>query len=150
MVLTESQDRQRQLRLKKAVASVLERYEYPSKFELEVQGWPSDFPPYDELVRKLTEEGFLERPKASSEYLDNFVVTELKDSLRQGGANVSGRKNELIERLLVETPQAAQELNDTLGFYVITAKGRKFLDSYRAYTQKEFTAYKKYIRRYSE
>ncbi|MCB9613504.1 MAG: SAP domain-containing protein [Sandaracinus sp.] len=65
--------------------------------------------PVPDAVRRFVAEGFL-RPSLVEEKLETLRVSELKEALAKSQLKVSGRKADLIERLVAQAPADAKAL----------------------------------------
>lgn len=82
----------------------------------------------EDCVNYMVEEGFLTKSGGgltAEEISKKYKVSELKDLLRQHGLKVSGKKQELVERLM---PVLSSDDGDAQ--YALTEKAYDFLKSY--------------------
>ena len=97
------------------------------------------FPSAQDCIKYLVDEGYLEgefNVGSSSEALTaeeiskKYTVAELKDILRKNGLKVSGKKQELVERVLpVLSDDSAESANDDISYDLeLTDKALKFID----------------------
>ena len=97
------------------------------------------FPSAQDCIKYLVDEGYLEgefNVGSSSEALTaeeiskKYTVAELKDILRENGLKVSGKKQELVERVLpVLSDDSAESANDDISYDLeLTDKALKFID----------------------
>jgi hypothetical protein len=82
--------------------------------------------PYKRVIQELKESGDLRRPKVR-EALQLARVKDIKPVLRELDLKISGRKAELIQRLLENAPDEAMELaiKHARGVVVVTEAGRE-------------------------
>ncbi len=86
--------------------------------------------PAPQAVRRFVQQGFL-RPSPVEEKLDTLRASELKAALKKCQLKVSGRKAELIERLVTQAPSEAKALAKGLPkTYGLTDLGREHVDKY--------------------
>lgn len=86
--------------------------------------------PVPQAVRRFIEEGFL-RPSPVEEKLETLRVSELKAALKEHQLKVSGRKEELIARLVTQAPAAANALAASLPpTYGLTDAAREHVERY--------------------
>ena len=80
------------------------------------------FPSAQDCIDYLVENGYLagEGGCTAEEISKKYTVAELKDLLRENNLKVSGKKQELVERIL-------PVLNETSGDYELTDKAKEFL-----------------------
>jgi hypothetical protein len=86
--------------------------------------------PVPDAVRRFVEEGFL-RLSPVEEKLEALRVSELKAALKERQLKVSGRKEELIERLVTQAPPDAKALAAKLPTtYGLTDAAREHVEKY--------------------
>lgn len=95
------------------------------------------------LHLQLIEEGFLE-PSSISQLLTILKVSELQQMLRSCGLKVSGKKEELINRILsnINTEDLLSFFKDEPPRYSLSIKGTTFLDQHKDYIR--FHRYTRY------
>lgn len=81
-----------------------------------------------ELRKSLCQEGYL-RVQSTYEKLENLKVVELKEILKQNSLKVSGKKSELISRILECLPEKEVEKLSKGRQYILTEKGIKTINS---------------------
>ena len=98
------------------------------------------FPSAQDCIKHLVDEGYLEgefdaasessEGMTAEEVSKKYTVAELKDILRENGLKVSGKKQELVERVLpVLNEGSAESANDDVSYDLkLTDKGLKFLE----------------------
>ena len=90
--------------------------------------------PYDRAIRSYTRQGLLaEANPAFEERLEVLRVADIKPVLKAHGLKVSGKRDELLARLLEALPEEARRLTDELDFrgqYVCTPAGRALAQTY--------------------
>ena len=85
------------------------------------------------LQREMIENGLLKHPD-SVEMLQVLKTDQLKDILRENDLLVSGRKDELINRI-VDSKIDTNIYNNTDDYYVISKSGEIFLDKHQEYIE---------------
>lgn len=80
------------------------------------------------MLNSLLARGFL-REGDDAATLKACTATELKDFLKSQGLKVSGKKDELVNRILVEASSAAVRSAFPSRTYALTERGRKVLDA---------------------
>jgi len=93
------------------------------------------------MLKRLHDQGLL-KPAELPDFLEALKTTELKQLLRKHGLKVSGRKNELVRRLLESVPkdELLEEVKSFLkstNFYVLTSKGNKVAEQYKNIKREE-------------
>lgn len=90
------------------------------------------FPSGQDCINHLVEEGYLEGDSYGSasgmtaeEISKKYTVAELKDLLRENGLKVSGKKNELVERILPVLNEGNAPVSNDLS---LTQKAKDFID----------------------
>ena len=98
------------------------------------------FPSAQDCIKHLVDEGYLEgefdaasessEGMTAEEVSKKYTVAELKDILRENGLKVSGKKQELVERVLpVLNEGSAESANDDVSYDLkLSDKGLKFLE----------------------
>ena len=98
------------------------------------------FPSAQDCIKHLVDEGYLEgefdaasessEGMTAEEVSKKYTVAELKDILRENGLKVSGKKQELVERVLpVLNEGSAESNNDDVSYDLkLSDKGLKFLE----------------------
>jgi hypothetical protein len=91
--------------------------------------------PYDRAIRSFTRQGLLAEANPTFELrLEYLRVADIKPILKQHGLKVSGKRDELLARLLEALPQEARRLTQALDFrgqYVCTPAGRALAEAYK-------------------
>jgi hypothetical protein len=81
-------------------------------------------------IARLLDSGMLE-PADLPAVLDyRFKTTDLRTMLREKGLKVSGRKRELIQRLVANDPDGMHEATEGLNLYRCTMEGRRLAEQY--------------------
>jgi len=82
-----------------------------------------------EFTKKLVKGGYLESPSSSSISLDlSCTVPELKKFLKENSLTVSGKKSELVDRLLtIGEKKLGSIIKGIPKSYILTQKGKKLL-----------------------
>ena len=89
------------------------------------------------VITKFIEEGYLVRPRLDQLVEYNFKVTELKQLCSDRGLPVSGKKGDLIKRLITaDEPSMQREVSD-LQVVVCSDKGRKIAQAHLDMRKKE-------------
>lgn len=83
-----------------------------------------------QAIERFRKDGALE-PATLSELVDHgFKASDLKSMLKDRGLKVSGRKEELGERLIGHDQQAMRDMTKDLDLYRCTAEGTKIAERY--------------------
>ena len=111
------------------------------------------FPSAKECIDYLVENGYLSgegQSLTSEEISKKYTVVDLKEILRENNLKVSGKKQELVERVMMV-------LNDTSGKYELTEKAKEYIDDNSwidlymfALVAFRFDDYEKYVANSSE
>lgn len=83
-------------------------------------------------MRRFLDEGLLEQARLNGLLDYKYKVSELKPMLKQRGLPVSGRKAELIERLVQADPEGMRKAARGLSVLQCTEKGRAIAEEYLA------------------
>jgi hypothetical protein len=82
------------------------------------------------VIDQFLNDGVLQ-PAGLKEKLDyKFKAIELQSLLKASGLKISGRKEELIQRLIGNDPQAMQEATSGLDLYLCTEVGTRLVDNF--------------------
>lgn len=91
----------------------------------------------DEYVREVT-------PHENIDVV--LTMPKIKELLKRYGEKTSGKKADLIERLLSVAPNPAAYLPDKNRYYVVTEKGKKIVESFfRSEEKRKVTALNKFL-----
>jgi hypothetical protein len=85
-----------------------------------------------EAMRRFLDEGLLEQASLNGLLSYKYKVSELKSMLKQQGLPVSGRKAELIERLVQADPEGMRKAARGLSVLQCTEKGRTIAEEHLA------------------
>ena len=83
-------------------------------------------------VKRFVKEGLVARADLASQLAYRLKATEIKDMLRERGLKVSGRKEDLIARLIEADPAGAKQAAGRLEVFVATEAGRALAEQYVA------------------
>jgi len=83
-------------------------------------------------IKRFLDEGLLEQASPNGLLDYKYKVSELKSMLKQRGLPVSGRKAELIERLVQADPEGMRKATRGLSVLQCTEKGRTIAEEYLA------------------
>src|SRR5450759_3161992 len=79
----------------------------------------------------LLSRGVMAEASAAEKITAGFRVQDLKDMLRAMGLKVSGRKEELVSRLMEDmTEQEASDVAKSVIFFKLTPDGQQVIDAY--------------------
>ena len=81
-------------------------------------------------IRGFINQGLLEPTGLAGQLEWQYVVVELKHFLRERGLRVSGRKAELVERLVKADPEGMEKIAGTMVAYRCSEKGREIAEQY--------------------
>lgn len=81
-------------------------------------------------IKRFLDEGVLARANLSAQLDYRFKASELKDMLKTHGLPVSGRKAELIQRLVEAHPEDTQRAVEGLTILLCSDRGRKIAEQY--------------------
>lgn len=83
-------------------------------------------------VKRFLQEGFLIEADLAGKLDARLKVTELKDLLKQRGLKVSGRKSDLIQRLIDHDQQGMEHIIRGIRVLICSDEGRRIAEDYRA------------------
>jgi len=86
----------------------------------------------ERAIKRFLKEGMLTQADLTAQLDYKFKVSELKDMLRKRGLPVSGRKIDLIQRLVQADPEGMKQAVTGLKVLVCTKEGRKIAEEYLA------------------
>lgn len=106
------------------------RPQSPDDFTLS-DAWKSVLgePPQD-AIKRFIKEGLIVPADLGALISYRYKVSELKDLLRQYGLPTSGRKDEMIQRLVVAAPDIMKKATSGLIVYICSAHGNKLAEEY--------------------
>jgi hypothetical protein len=84
------------------------------------------------VIEQFTMEGMLERAGLPELIAYKFKTSDLKSRLRDNGLKVSGRKEELVQRLIDNDAKAMSEATKDIKLYRCTATGMQLAENYLA------------------
>lgn len=87
-------------------------------------------------INRFIEEGLVIAANLNAKLSYRFISSELKDMLRQLGLPLSGRKDQMIQRLVVADPDSINKATTDLTILICTQRGCDLADEYIA-TEKE-------------
>jgi len=90
-----------------------------------------------EAVKRFLDEGILVPVDVNHALDHKFTVPQLKEMLRERGLKVSGRKAELITRLVEADPDGMKEIAVGLSLVWCSEQGRKIAEQYLAEQEEE-------------
>jgi len=99
------------------------------------------FDDYESTLFKLRQNGYLQDDEHSY-FLEVANIEDLKSILRTLSLPVSGKKSELIERILTNTTEEQRSKICTDVYYVLSAKGILLDEEYKAQRKQESTSLK--------
>lgn len=88
--------------------------------------------PADKAIKRFQKEGLLVESDLAGKLDFCFKVTDLKDALRQRNLTVSGRKPDLIARLLAADPKGMEKAIKGIAVLVCSDAGRVVAEQYRS------------------
>lgn len=86
--------------------------------------------PPTQVFRRFLSDGLVERATLSEHLSHRYKVSDLKELLKQYGLSVSGRKTELVARLIQHDVQSAREAVKDLMVFQCTEQGRNIAEKY--------------------
>lgn len=86
----------------------------------------------NKAIKRFLDEGLLEQASLNGLVSYRYKVSELKPMLRQRGLPVSGRKADLIERLVQSDPEGMRKATRGLSVLQATEEGREIAEEYLA------------------
>ena len=87
-----------------------------------------------QAVRRFVRDGLLQEASVAHKISTSHKVTDLKSLLRDRELAVSGKKADLIDRLLgAISPREAQRLAGRMALYQATEAGQAVIDEYKAF-----------------
>lgn len=86
--------------------------------------------PSQKAIKRFIDEGMLMTPDLNDLLSYKHKVPELKDMLKQRGLPVSGRKEEMIERLVQTDPDGMRKAVAELSLLICTQRGHEIAEQY--------------------
>lgn len=83
-----------------------------------------------QAIKRFLDEGMLEQADLKTKLDYKFKVAELKDMLKKMGLTVSGRKDDLIQRLIQASIDSMKHITAGLSILVCSKNGQKIIDQY--------------------
>jgi len=123
---------------------ILEKFLKPTSIDSLVNGWwgknwwEITKKPLAKAIEKLIKGKYLETPILSSIMDYNFKLSELKELCKQRELKLSGKKAELIERLISFDEKGMSKLVENMDVYTCSQSGRKLADDYIETKRLEF------------
>jgi hypothetical protein len=85
-----------------------------------------------QAIKRFLDEGVLAQADLSDQLDYRYKVTELKDMLKKQGLIVSGRKGDLIQRLIQANPDSMKQVVAGLIILICSEQGREIVEQYIA------------------
>ncbi len=84
----------------------------------------------EQAIKRFIDEGMLVQADLNAQLDYKFKVTELKGMLKQRGLPVSGRKEDLIHRLIQAGPEAMRGVVTGMTILLCSERGREIAEQY--------------------
>jgi hypothetical protein len=85
-----------------------------------------------QAIKRFLDEDMLAQADLSDQLDYKYKVTELKDMLKKQGLTVSGRKGDLIQRLIQADPDSMKQVVAGLTILICSEQGREIVEQYIA------------------
>lgn len=83
-----------------------------------------------QAIKRFLDEGMLAQADLSAQLDYKYKVTELKDMLKKQGMTVSGRKSDLIQRLIQADPNEMKQVVSGLTILICSERSREIAEQY--------------------
>jgi len=114
-------------------------YKIGSKPQGIINAYHEDVP---RLIRTFIERGLLVS-QTKEDFINHLKVEELKEILRNRGLKISGRKSELVSRILSDVPEQDYAHLIDKETYTLSSVARKLLQDYEISKEQKILAYEK-------
>src|SRR4030066_676755 len=84
----------------------------------------------NQAIKRFANEGLLALADLGNTLACKYKATELKDMLKQCGLPVSGKKDDMIQRLITADPIGMKNSTVGLTAYICTPKGKELAEQY--------------------